>query len=83
MAKFIYLAFEDRKISLEALSSIDSMIDSVEKYIADASNPLKNSYTLESSREHGLKFIFSRKKRSYVIKNTSEDGLKIVLSGIT
>ena len=83
VAKFIYLAFEDRKISLEALSSIDSMIDSVEKYIADASNPLKNSYTLESSREHGLKFIFSRKKRSYVIKNTSEDGLKIVLSGIT
>ena len=83
VAKFIYLAFEDRKISLEALSSIDSMIDSVEKYIADASNPLKNSYTLESSREHGLKFIFSRKKRSYVIKNTSEDGLKFVLSGVT
>ena len=43
VAKFIYLAFEDRKISLEALSSIDALIDSVDKYMADASDPQKNN----------------------------------------
>ena len=37
------LAFEDRKISLEALSSIDAMIDSVDKYMADASDPQKKT----------------------------------------
>ena len=32
VAKFIYLAFEDRKLSLEVLGSIDALIDSVDKY---------------------------------------------------
>ena len=84
VAKFIYQAFEDRKISLEALSSINSMIDSVEKYIADASNPPKNSYVVENSSEDGLKIILSReKKTSYVVQSSNEDGLKIFLSRIS
>ena len=41
VAKFIYLAFEEREIHLEALSSINDMIDCVERHIASASDPQK------------------------------------------
>ena len=37
----MYLAFEDRKLSLEVLGSIDALIDSVDKYITHASDPKK------------------------------------------
>ena len=84
VAKFIYQAFEDRKISLEVLSFINSMTDYVDKYIADASNPQKNSYVVKNSSEDGLKITFSReKKSSYVVQSSTEDGLKIILSRIS
>ena len=53
VAKFIYLAFEDRKISLEVLGSIDALINSVDKYFADASDPQKKQYGIISSRDRG------------------------------
>ena len=62
VAKFIYQAFEDRKISLEVLSFINSMTDYVDKYIADASNPQKNSYVVKNYIEDGLKITLSREK---------------------
>ena len=84
VAKFIYQAFEDRKISLEVLSFINSMTDYVDKYIADASNPQKNSYVVKNSSEDGLKITLSReKKSSYVVQSSTEDGLKIILSRIS
>ena len=79
VAKFIHLAFEDRKISLEALSSIDAMIDNVDKYIAGASDPQKKQYGIISSREDGLKITLLRIS-SCTIKNSCEDGMKFTLS---
>ena len=79
MAKFIYLAFEDRKISLEVLGSIDALIDSVDKYFADASDPQKNQYGIISSREDGLKITLLRISLC-TIKNSCEDGMKFTLS---
>ena len=55
VAKFIHQSFEDRVISLDALSSVRSMVDKVEKYIADASDSQKHSYAVKSSSEDGLK----------------------------
>ena len=61
VAKFIYQAFEDRKISVEVLSFINSMTDSVEKYIADASDLKKShSFAIKSSSEDGMKMTLSR-----------------------
>ena len=79
VAKFIYLAFEDRKISLEVLGSIDALIDSVDKYITHASDPQKNRYGILSSREDGMKITLLRIS-SCVIKNSSEDCMKFTLS---
>ena len=81
VAKFVHQAFEMRQISLDALSSINSMVDQVEKYIANASDPLKNSFTVKSSSEDGLKITLFR-NGSYEVKSSSEDGLKITLSRI-
>ena len=50
VAKFIYLAFEEREINLEALSSINDMIDCIEKHIASASHPHKNQYAVKKTR---------------------------------
>ena len=81
VAKFIHQSFEDRVISLDALSSVRSMVDKVEKYIADASDSQKHSYAVKSSSEDGLKITLFR-NGSYSIKSSSEDGLKITLSRI-
>ena len=39
------------------------MTDSVEKYLADASNPKKNFYVVKNSSEDGLKITLSREKK--------------------
>ena len=82
VAKFIHKAFEKREISVDALCSIKCMVDQVEKYIADASDPLKNSFSVKSSSENGLKITLFR-NRSYKVKRSSEDGLKLTLSRIS
>ena len=82
VAKFIHQAFDKREISLDALSSINCMVDQVEKYIADASDPLKNSFAVKSSSEDDLKITLFR-NGSYKVKSSSEDGLKITLSRIS
>ena len=79
VAEFIYLAFEDRKLSLEVLGSIDALIDSVDKYITHASDPQKNRYGILNSREDGMKITLLRIS-SCVIKNSSEDCMKFTLS---
>ena len=79
VAKFIYLAFEDRKLSLEVLGSIDALIDSVDKYITHASDPQKNQYGIISSREDGMKITLLRISSS-LIKNSSEDSMKFTLA---
>ena len=81
VAKFIHQSFEDRVISLDALSSVRSMVDKVEKYIADASDSQKHSFAVKSSSEDALKITLFR-NGSYAIKSSSEDGLKITLSRI-
>ena len=81
VAKFVYTSFGDREISLEALSSIKCVVDQVEKYIADASDPQKHSYTIQSSSEDGLQITLLR-DGPYAIKNSSEDGLQITFSRI-
>ena len=61
VAKFVHQAFEDRKISLDALGSINVMIDKVEKYIVDASDPKKTHfYVIKNTSEDGLKITLSR-----------------------
>ena len=82
VAKFIHQAFEIREISLDALSSIKCMVDQVEKYIADASDPLKHSFTINHSSEDGLKIILFR-NGSFRAKSSNEAGLKITLSRIS
>ena len=82
VAKFIHQAFEKREISLDALSSINCMVDQVEKYIADASDPLKSSFAVISSREDDLKITLFR-NGSYEVKSSSEDGPRITLSKIS
>ena len=79
VAKFIFLAFEEREINLEALSSINDMIDSVEKHIASASDPLKNQYAVKNTCEDGLNLSLVRIS-SHKITNYSKDGLKITIS---
>jgi hypothetical protein len=79
VAKFIYLAFEEREIHLDALSSINDMIDCVEKHIASASDPQKNQYAIKNSYEDGLKLTLVRIP-SHKIISTSENGLRIILS---
>ena len=81
VAKFIHQAFESREVSLDALSSITYMVDQVEKYIADASDPLKHFFEIKDSKEDGLKITFSR-NGSYRIVNSSKNDLKITLSRI-
>ena len=79
VAKFIYLAFEEREINLEALSSINDMIDCIEKHIASASDPHKNQYAVKNSCEDGLKLTLVRISSQKII-SSSENGLKITLS---
>ena len=79
MAKFIYLAFEEREINLEVLSFINDMTDCVEKHIANATDPNKNQYAVKNVCEDGLKLTLLRIS-SHKITSSSKNGLRITLS---
>ena len=81
VAKFIYLAFEEREINLEVLSFINDMIDCVEKHIANTSDPHKNQYAVKNLSEDGLKLTLLRTS-SHKITSSSKNGLRITLSKI-
>ena len=62
-AKFIYQAFEDRKIGLDVLNTIEDLVQSTEKiHTANSlSSSTKNgSYTIKSSSDDGMKITLAK-----------------------
>ena len=62
-AKFIYQAFEDRKIGLDVLNTIEDLVQSTEKiHTANSlsSSTKHGSYTIKSSSDDGMKITLAK-----------------------
>ena len=62
-AKFIYQAFEDRKIGLDVLNTIEDLVQSTEKtHTANSlsSSTKHGSYAIKSSSDDGMKITLAR-----------------------
>ena len=84
VAKFTCQAFEDRKNSLEILSTINDMIDVVQKKPTADLSSLK-SYSITKTSNDGMRITIASSSddiitNSYKIKHSSNNGLKVTLT---
>ena len=78
-AKFIFLAFEHRDITLEVLNTLHDLTEFVENNTQNASNNCPETQVV--SNGHKTPSIEGSNK-SYKIKTVSQDGLKLLLTRI-
>ena len=85
-AKFIFLAFEHRDITLDVLTTLQEMMDNVEKLLpqlnTDGENIPSSTYAIKNISNDGMKLTLSNTPPSYSVKNVSNDGMKLTLSKV-
>ena len=78
-AKFIFLAFENRDITLDVLNTLHEMMANVDSLLRKESI-ISGTYVVKSVRNGGMKMTLSSTLPTYAVTNISPNGMKLTLS---
>ena len=78
-AKFIFLAFENRDITLDVLNTLHEMMANVDSLLRKESI-ISDTYVVKSVRNGGMKMTLSSTLPTYAVTNISPNGMKLTLS---
>ena len=79
------MAFEHRDITLDVLTTLQEMMDNVEKLLPQLNTDGENipsTYAIKNISNDGMKLTLSNTLSSYSVKNVSNDGMKLTLSKV-
>ena len=82
VSKYIYEAFEKRKIMLDSLSTLNDIMDNIDKQeTASAKIEAAVKHTISSmiTKIENTRKSSKIDKKSYIIKDASNDGLKFTI----
>ena len=80
-AKFTFLAFEHRDITLDVLNTLQDMMGNVETLLREQNFNKEDNieYVVKDVSNNGMKLTLSNAFSAYSVKNTSKNGMKLTL----